>query len=236
MSTVAVLIVGDEILSGEIQDENAPYLLRMLRQASVPVERIVTVPDRQELIAEELRRLRGVADAVVVSGGLGPTHDDVTRVAIAEALGTDLVVHPEAEARVRGFYAEKVTDAELAMALMPRGARLVDGLKTKTFGFRVDGVCALPGVPFLFRDIVDGLEASFAERPIHRRVLETTRREGQIAPCLAAAQERCPDVAIGSYPLYESGAWRVRVVLRGVDPDRLDTVLREVESAIHPLA
>jgi len=232
MSSVAVLIVGDEILKGEIDDENAPYLLHELREAGVPVERIVTVPDRRDLIVEELRRLRGLADAVVVSGGLGPTHDDVTRLAVAEALGTDLVVHPEAEARVRGFYAEKVTESELGMAQMPRGARLVDGLRTKTFGFELDGVYALPGVPFLFRDIVDGLKATFAGQPVHRRVVETQRREGQIAPCLAAAQERSPDVVIGSYPIYESGGWRVRVVLRCVDADRLDEVLREVETGI----
>jgi molybdenum cofactor synthesis domain-containing protein len=233
MASVAVLIVGDEILKGEIDDENAPYLLRELREAGVPVERIVTVPDRRELIVEELQRLRALADAVVVSGGLGPTHDDVTRMAVADALDRDLVVHPEAEARVRGFYAERVTDAELAMACMPRGARLVDGLKTGTFGFEVEGVYALPGVPFLFRDIVDALKASFAEAPLHRCVLETRRREGQIAPCLAAAQERSPDVEIGSYPIYEeAGTWRVRVVLRCADPERLAQVAREVESGI----
>jgi molybdenum cofactor synthesis domain-containing protein len=233
MSSVAVLIVGDEILKGEIDDENGPYLLRELRRVGVPVERIVTVPDRSELIVEELARLRTLVDVVVVSGGLGPTHDDVTRTAVATALHRDLVVHPEAEARVRGFYAEKVTDAELAMACMPRGARLVDGLKTGTFGFEVDGVYALPGVPFLFRDIVDGLKASLAQTPLHRRVIETRRREGQIAPCLAAAQERSPDVAIGSYPIYEAqGRWRVRVVLRAADPARLDAVAREVEAGI----
>lgn len=232
MSTVAILIIGDEILKGEIDDENAPYLLHGLREAGVPVTRIVTVPDLEDEIVAELGRLRDVADAVVVSGGLGPTHDDVTRVAVAKALGKELVAHPEAEARVRGYYADKVTDAELSMALMPRGARLVDGLRTKTFGFEVDGVYALPGVPFLFRDIVDGLGARFGGKTVHRRVLETDRREGQIAPCLAAAQERAPDVAIGSYPLYESGAWRVRVVLRCADECRLDEVLREVEAGI----
>lgn len=237
MSSVAVLIVGDEILKGEIDDENAPYLLRELREVGVPVERVVTVPDRRELIVVELQRLRGLADAVIVSGGLGPTHDDVTRMAVAEALGKELVVHPEAEARVRGFYAERVTDAELAMACMPCGARLVDGLVTGTFGFEVEGVYALPGVPFLFRDIVDALKSSFAEVPLHRLVIETRRREGQIAPCLAAAQERSPDVAIGSYPIYEeAGSWRVRVVLRCADPERLAEVAREVESGIRDRA
>ena len=232
MASVAILIVGDEILSGEITDENGPYLLRVLKETGVPVARVVTVPDRRPTIVEELQRLRGLADAVVVSGGLGPTHDDVTRGAVAEALGLDLVVNVEAEGRVRGFYAERVTDAELAMAAMPRGAILVDGLKTKTFGFEVEGVYALPGVPFLFRDIAAGLKATFAEAPIHRRVLETGRREGQIAPCLAEVQERSPDVAIGSYPIYESGAWRVRVVLRCADETRLDEVTREVERGI----
>jgi len=232
MATVAILIVGDEILEGEVVDENGPLLLHVLREAGVPVVRLVTAPDDEAAIADELRRLRALADVVVVSGGLGPTHDDVTREAVADALRTDLVRHPEAEARVRGFYADRCTEAELGMARMPRGAQLLDGLETKTFGFEVGGIYALPGVPFLFRDIVAGLKDAFAGAPVHRRVLETGRREGQIAPGLAAAQQRAPDVAIGSYPLYSKGTWRVRVVLRSSDPARLDEVAREVERAI----
>lgn len=234
MDTVAILIVGDEILSGEIVDENGPFLLRVLTEAGVDVVRVVTVGDQQHEIAGELRRLRAFADAVVVSGGIGPTHDDPTRPAIAEALGVDLETNAEAEARVRSFYREDTTAAELGMAEMPHGAQLLHGKKTGTFGFSVRGVYALPGVPFLFRDLACALPEAFATRPIYRAVLETTCREGVIAPRLSDIQDASPDVAIGSYPIYDAECrrWHVRIVMRAPDPDRLAEVETAVRTAL----
>jgi molybdenum cofactor synthesis domain-containing protein len=228
MDTVAVLIVGDEILSGEIADENGPFLLKTLSGAGIRVTRLVTVPDRETDIVSELRRAREAADAVVVSGGIGPTHDDVTRPAVARAIGASLVSHPEAEALIRGFYRDRVTEAELRMALMPAGARLVCGVATGSFGFGVSAVYVLPGVPFLFRDLARGLVAEFRARPLHRAEVVTRRREGEIAPCLAALQARAQDVAIGSYPVYEAGDWHVRVVVRAADPGRLEEAVAQV--------
>lgn len=232
MESVAILIIGDEILSGEIRDENGPYLLKVLNDAGVRVERIVVVPDRREEIVQELRHLRAVADAVVVSGGLGPTHDDVTRPAVAESVGVELEPNAEAVERVRGFYADRATDAELAMADMPRGAALVNGRRTPTFGFRIAGVYALPGVPYLFRDIAERLPEEFETKPLHKRELASRRREGEIAPHLAKVQGECPDVAIGSYPVYEKGSWHVRVVLRATDEARLAEVAARLEPTL----
>jgi molybdenum cofactor synthesis domain-containing protein len=221
MRSAALLIVGDEILSGEIADENGPHTIRLLNEAGVRVERLVTAPDAVDAVVGELTRLRGLADGIIVSGGIGPTHDDVTRPAIARALGCDLVVQPEAERRIRAFYGERVTEAELSMAEMPRGAALLDGERTGTFGFALAGVFVLPGVPFLFRDIVGGVVASFRRAPLLRGEIRTRRREGEIARPLADVQGRLLDVAIGSYPVYEEGAWYVRVVVRAGDPARL---------------
>lgn len=234
MDTVAILIVGDEILSGEIVDENGPFLLRALTEAGVDVVRVVTVGDRPEEIAGELRRLRALADAVVVSGGIGPTHDDPTRPAIAAALGVDLATNAEAVACVRSFYGDDATEAELGMAEMPRGARLLRGEKTGTLGFAVGGVYALPGVPFLFRDLARALPTAFASRQLCRAVLETRLREGVIAPRLAELQDANPDVAIGSYPIFdpEHRRWQVRVVVRAADPARLEAVAEAVRASV----
>src|SRR5687768_18620440 len=109
MRTASILIVGDEILSGEIRDENGPYLIQRVAAAGVRVQRVAACPDREEEIVAELNRLRALADAVVVSGGIGPTHDDVSRPAMARALGVPLVAHAEAEARIRGFYGALTT-------------------------------------------------------------------------------------------------------------------------------
>lgn len=230
MRSVAVLIIGDEILQGEIRDENGPRLIRHFTGRGIEVVRLVTVPDERPAIIEELGRLRGLADAVVVSGGIGPTHDDHTRPAIAEALGLGLSAHAEAEERIRGYYGDRVTDAELSMAQFPQGARMVNGVRTGTFGFEVGGVYALPGVPALFRDIIEGIAEDFARAPLHKLELTTSLREGEIAPRLATAQGELADVAIGSYPVCDDdGCWHVRVVLRGEDPDRLADVARDLE-------
>lgn len=232
MQSVSILIVGDEILSGEIADENGPYLMGRLGAAGIRAVRHVTVPDAEAPIVEELARLRALSDAVVVSGGLGPTHDDVTRPAVARALGVLLEVLPEAEARIRAFYGDRVTDAELSMARMPAGARLVDGVETGTFGFELAGVYALPGVPFLFRDLIEGLAPRFRAAPLHKAELRSERREGELAGVLASVQGAAADVAIGSYPVCEDGCWHVRIVLRGLDPARVSAVADEIRPQV----
>ena len=218
MRTVGILIVGDEILKGEISDLNGPYVIQALSRRGVEIVRLVVTPDDVEAIATDLTRMRALADAVVLSGGIGPTHDDVTRPAVARVLGRPLVVHAEAARRIRGYYGDRVTDAEMSMASMPQGARLVSGERTGTFGFEAAGVYALPGVPFLFRDLVDGLARDFDDMPLHREEVRTDRREGELAPHLAAVQGDTRGVMIGSYPVCEDGCWHVRVVVRGRDP------------------
>ena len=235
MESVAVLIIGDEILTAEIADENGPFLLQTLGAAGIPVKRVVTVPDVREIVVRELGNLRALADAVVVSGGIGPTHDDPTRPAVAEALGVELEKHPEAERRILGYSRGTATEAELGMAFLPEGARLLDGEKTGTFGFAVGGIYALPGVPFLFRDIARRLPEEFEARPLHRCVLETKRREGEIAPQLAALQGESLDVAIASYPVHDQSGWRVRVVVRARDEVRAEQVAAAIRSALDEL-
>lgn len=217
MRTAALLIVGDEILSGEIRDENAPYLLTRFAEAGVRVERVAACPDRATEIVAELTRLRALADAVVVAGGIGPTHDDLTRPAVAEALGLPLEPHPEAEARIRGFYGAAVHETELEMARVPRGARVVVGPRTGTLGFAVAGVYVLPGVPALLRDLTDAILPDFRGAPLHKAEVRTDLREGEIAATLVAVQAQHPGVAVGSYPVLQQGAWTVRVVLRCAD-------------------
>ncbi|MFV1958540.1 MAG: competence/damage-inducible protein A [Planctomycetota bacterium] len=232
MHTAAILIVGDEILSGEIRDENAPFLLALFAEAGIAVERVVVAPDERSAIVAEVRRLRALADAVVVSGGIGPTHDDVTRMAVAEALGLELESHPAAAERIHAWHGAGTTEAESAMALLPAGAVLVDGERTGVFGFAVGGVFALPGVPFLFRDIARTLPAHFETAPLYHEEIRVEEREGEIASLLAAAQDRAPDVAMGSYPACEDGVWCVRVILRGPDAARLGRVAADLRALL----
>lgn len=224
MRTASVLIVGDEILSGEIRDENGPFLIQRLAGLGVRVQRLATCPDREEDLVLELSRLRALSDAVVVSGGIGPTHDDVTRAALAVALGVPLTRHAEAERRIRGYYGAEVTSSDLEMADLPRGARLVIGPATGSFGFELSGVYGFPGVPFLLRDLTTAILPEFSGAPLVKSELHTDLREGQIAPVLSAAQRDSPDVAIGSYPVVDAGRWHVRIVLRGPTIERVSAL------------
>jgi molybdenum cofactor synthesis domain-containing protein len=232
VQSAAVLIVGDEILSGEIADSNGPYLIRRLSSVGVRVVRQVVAPDEESVIADELARLRALADAVVVAGGIGPTHDDVTRPAVARVLGLPLEPHADAVLRIRALFRGRETPADLGMALWPRGARLLHGARTGTFGFCASGVYVLPGVPALFEDLVESLAGDFAAPPLHRTEILTRRSEGEIAEGLATAQGGAADVRIGSYPVLEDGRWHVRVVVRGRDPARIEQVARGLRPAL----
>jgi molybdenum cofactor synthesis domain-containing protein len=236
VKTAALLIVGDEVLAGEVSDANGPYLVERLTAFGTRVVRIVTVPDRETDIVAELTHLRAMADAVLVSGGIGPTHDDLTRPCVAAALGIPLEPHEEATARIRRWYGDRTTDAELSMSFLPRGSRLLSGVKTGTFGFAVASVYVMPGVPALLRDIVEGLADEFRGPPLSREEVNTDLREGEIADDLTRIQAHALDVAIGSYPhLHARGHWTTKVVVRSTDPHRAATVAGDVRRAFERL-
>lgn len=161
--------------------------------------------------------MRGLASRhtyVFVTGGIGPTHDDRTRAAVAEGLGRRVERNPEAEAFLRRVYAEGLTAAEFAMAELPEGAALLLGSQGRAFGFRVENVYVFPGVPFLVRDIFEPLASAIRAVPYLIRELWTESKEGLFSQELERVQERFPAVRIGSYPMVASGSYRARIVLR----------------------
>ncbi|MFN2431669.1 MAG: competence/damage-inducible protein A [Gemmatimonadota bacterium] len=218
--SAAVLILGDEVLSGEVPDENATYLSRRLWEAGVSVARITFLPDRRDVIAREVAALSPAFTYVFVTGGIGPTHDDRTRAAVAEGLGRGLALHGEAEAFLGRSYGETLTEADAAMAELPEGAALLYGTH-RAFGFRVENVYVFPGVPFLLRDIFERLFPALRAVPYHVRELWTDSKEGLFSRSLEQVQERFPAVRIGSYPTSVAGRYRSRIVLRCRDESDL---------------
>lgn len=230
--TASILIIGDEILSGEVSDENATYLAQKLTALGIRVVGMRIVPDRMEAIVSALHQATAEAEAVFVSGGIGPTHDDLTRQGVALALGLASERHAEAEARLRQGYGGNITPAELAMADLPGGARLLVGVRSGAFGFGVEQVHVLPGVPALLREILDHLIQDWEPAAYFREEIVTHFREGNLADALRRIQEEHPMVAIGSYPARTEHGHRVKIVLRSNDRAALEQARARVRELV----
>lgn len=230
--SAAILVVGDEILSGEVEDRNTPFLTRRLWELGVRVGRILVLGDRREELAGEIRDLAGMYDYVFLTGGMGPTHDDVTREAVADALDVALERHEKAESLLATDYGDRLTPAEAEMAELPAGARVLRGHQRLAFAFRVENVFAFPGVPDLLRDIFEVAAEELFSSPFHKETLWVRGKEGDFSETLADIQADHPEVGIGSYPVFVDGRYRCKVVLRGRDPDRLADARAAIAGAL----
>jgi molybdenum cofactor synthesis domain-containing protein len=230
--TAAILLIGNEILSGKVEDENARFLTKELRALGVALRRIEVVPDVTEEIADSVRALSARFDNVFTSGGVGPTHDDVTLRAVGEAFGMPLVRRAELETLLRAGYGDRLHERDLVMADVPVGARLEYGAGVRRPEARapwpvivVRNVWVLPGVPSIFRRKFEAVRELFRAGPIHGRALFSRAGEGYIAGALDEAVAAFPEVEIGSYPHPEARDYRVKITIDGRDGERVDDAL-----------
>lgn len=219
MPTAGIVIIGDEILAGKFVEENAAFLIGELRALGVDLRRIVMIPDDLEDISSTVRELSARFDHVFTSGGVGPTHDDVTMVGIARAFGTNVVRHPVLEEKVRAYWGERLAEPNLRLADVPEGAELVYGkdLVWPVVAYR--NVYILPGVPTLFRRKFVDIRDRFRTEPVTSARIYVAVDEGQIANDLDAAVAAFPSVRIGSYPRFSETDFRVLVTLEGREGD-----------------
>ena len=219
--TAAFLVIGNELLSGKIQDENVPVLARELFALGIRLRRVVFCPDEVETIAADLQELCAGHDYVFTSGGVGPTHDDVTALAVARAFGRPLVHSPEIEALLRAYLGERITDHHLRMAQVPEGTRLVRRQGGRWPTVRVENVFVLPGLPEVFRLKLPTLREHLAgAAPFVSRAVRAHSDEAELAPLLDRLDRDYPGVAIGSYPRLEP-PFRVTVTFDGREPGRV---------------
>jgi molybdenum cofactor synthesis domain-containing protein len=230
--TAAILLIGNEILSGKVEDENARFLTRELRALGVSLRRIEVVPDDSGEIADSVRALAARFEHVFTSGGVGPTHDDVTLAAVADAFGMEMRRHPELEALLRAGYGDRLHERDLRMADIPAGARLEYGpgggradARTPWPVIVVRNVWILPGVPSIFRRKFEAVRELFRAAPIHGRALFSRAGEGPIAGALDEAVAAFPEVEIGSYPHPEAQDYKVKITIDGRDAARVDGAL-----------
>lgn len=214
--TAAALVIGNEILSGKIADTNTTFLARGLFELGIQLRRVVVCPDEIETIAAELSDLRGNHDLVFTSGGVGPTHDDVTIEGVAASFGKP-VVQSEAVAKlIRHYYGDRTTDAHLRMANMPAGAEMIRSSDAPWPTVVIDNVFVLPGVPEIFElKFTDLRKRLDRGQEFHSQAVFTLSGEGEIASLLERIAEAFPGVMVGSYVKWKADDYRTKVTFDG---------------------
>lgn len=233
--TAAVLVIGNEILSGRTRDSNLHYLGGQLEALGIRLAEARVVPDEQPAIVEALNALRERWDYVFTTGGIGPTHDDITTDAVAHAFGVEVERNAEAVARLARHYASpaELTEARLRMARIPVGAQLLDNPLSGAPGFRLGNVHVLPGVPSIMQAMFEAMRHRLAGGPpILSLAVSAELGESRIAAGLEAVQGRYPELAIGSYPFARGDRFGVQVVVRGLDAGRLAAAREEVAAVM----
>lgn len=234
VDTVAVLVIGNEILTGKIQEKNAAHVAKTVFPLGIRLRRIVVCPDDVEVIARDLTDLRQSHDLVFTSGGVGPTHDDVTFEGVARSFGRPLVEHAELAQRLRGFFKEATRDEHLRLAMVPEGTELVPEAQISWPILRLENVYILPGVPGLFRRKFDTIMAQLprTDRTFVGRALFVNLDEFALAKTLLAVVAAHPEVEIGSYPEFESDDYKVKLTFDGSAADKVSAALDAMRAAL----
>jgi molybdenum cofactor synthesis domain-containing protein len=230
--TAAMLVIGDEILSGRTRDANMHHLAQALTGHGIRLAEARIVSDDHDSIVEAVRALAARYDHLFTSGGIGPTHDDITADAVAEALGVPIDVREDARALLAAHYERQeqvLNEARLRMARIPEGATLIDNPISAAPGFTLKNVHVLAGVPTIFEAMLAGLLPTLTGgAPMLSQSLRIVRGEGDIAPELSRLAEAHPEVSIGSYPFHRDGVHGANVVIRSQDGAAVDRVMSEL--------
>jgi len=225
--SAAVLLLGNELLSGKIQDENLLVLAQLFRRLGVHLQRVAMLPDDRDVIAHEVAALAATHDILVTSGGVGPTHDDVTVDAIAQAFAVEVVTDPAMETLLRDHYRERLNEGHLRMARVPQGAELRSLASVSWPVMVMRNVWILPGVPEIFRNKLRVLEAVLgADTPFLSRAVYTQLDEATLKPWLDATVAEFPAVEIGSYPTWNNPAYRTKITFDSRESLSLDEALQ----------
>jgi len=220
--TAGILVIGNEILSGKTADENSGVLVRELRELGVDVRKISVISDEVDNIASEVRAFSRAFDYVFTTGGVGPTHDDLTMEGIALAFDQKILRNPELEAALRGYYPADLVEPNLRMADVPAGVRLITAPGLWFPVVVVENVFIFPGVPAIFQRKFRRIREMFRDKPYHLRLVYLRADEGQIAEILRGVLARFPDLMLGSYPYFDERSYTVKLTLESKDPVYLD--------------
>jgi molybdenum cofactor synthesis domain-containing protein len=231
--TAALLVIGDEILSGRTPDRNIHYLAGHMTRVGIRLKEVRVVPDEEDAIVRAVNDLRARYTYLFTTGGIGPTHDDITADAVAKALGVGIGHDERALALLHAFFAKRKlepTPARLRMARIPHGASLVRNAISVAPGFRVENVIVLAGVPEVMQVMLDDITPQLDTGAVMQTTtIKLNRAEGEVADIFAAHQKIFPDVTMGSYPSFSDGRISTQLVLRSTDSARLNAATSALE-------
>ncbi|MGE5303170.1 MAG: competence/damage-inducible protein A [Alphaproteobacteria bacterium] len=236
--SAGIIIIGNEVLSGKTQDTNSYFLCTELRQLGVEVQKISTIPDVIELIGQEVTEFSKRFDFVFTTGGVGPTHDDVTIDGIAHGFGLQVVRHPDIERRMRQRLGGDVNEARLRMANVPEGAELLATEALFAPIVKIHNVFIFPGIPRILQERFHAIKEQFREAPYFLKNVYVKLGEGLIAKMLNDVLAQFPELLLGSYPVLEIPEYKVKVTFESKDPEYLQRALQSFlgslpDGAIH---
>lgn len=234
MPTAGIVIIGNEILSGKVTDTNSPFLCRELRELGVEVERILTIPDVVDIIADEVRAMSREYDLVFTSGGVGPTHDDLTMDGIAQAFGRELARNGSISSRIQRAQGRQPNASLEKMAMVPEGAQLVDAGDLWFPVVVVENVYIFPGIPELLMKKFEALRDRFRGVPFLLKKVYVKRRESDIAASLNELLQEFPQLLLGSYPKIGEEAFHVLLTLESRDASYLGRALDSLLERLTP--
>lgn len=230
--TAGIVIIGNEVLSGKTQDINSHFFCGELRQLGVDVQKISTIPDEIEWIGREVAAFSKRFDWVFTSGGVGPTHDDVTIDGIAHGFGLRVVRHPDIEQRMRQRLGAEVNEARLRMANVPEGAELLATEALFAPVVKIHNVFIFPGIPKILQERFIAIRERFRDAPYFLKVVYVRQGEGVIASLMNDLLLKYPRLLLGSYPVLDIPDYKVKVTLESKDSDYLDQALQAFLSAL----
>jgi molybdenum cofactor synthesis domain-containing protein len=233
--TAGLLIIGDEILSGRTQDKNIAQIATWLNLQGIRVSEVRVVPDVKDRIVAAVNALRAANDYLFTTGGIGPTHDDITVDAIAEALGVAVVVHPKARAVLEDYYASRggISEARLRMARVPEGAELIENRMSGAPGIRFGNIFILAGVPHIATLMLEALSGTIeGGRPLLSRTIGCWTAESEVSELLEATEKAHEGCQIGSYPFFREGQVGANFVVRSSDEAALDACVGDLVSRL----
>jgi len=234
ISTAAVLVIGDEILSGRTKDKNVGYIADRLTEVGIDLKEVRIVSDERAEIVAALNALRERYSYVFTTGGIGPTHDDITADSVAAAFDVPIDVDPRAvDVMLERYERADLTEARLRMARIPEGADLIANPVSKAPGFNIGNVFVMAGVPSIMQAMMDDVVPRLkAGQVVHSVTVEAGMGEGAVAKPLSALQDAFPDVSIGSYPYQRDGKFQTSLVLRSRNAERIEEAAQQLHSIL----